>query len=326
MCLKNFAGVEEGESMGHTFDGIEELNNPLPKWWSTFFLLTIIWGFLYLAFYPGVLGSNWNGLLGWKSSNQDVVSLEDSKAQAEANLKSDSGFLVEYDREVSRAEENYGKIFAKYATHSIEEIASAKNEEITFDTSDLEALSAEQVALVERSEALKVGQRLFLQNCAQCHGSDARGTTGFPNLTDDDWLYGHSPEAIKYTLMEGRKAQGMIAWESMLGGEEGVKDVAAYVISLSGREAKEGNATAGEAKFAMCQACHGANGQGSAAMGIDLGAPALNDNIWLYGGSERAVQASIKNGRAGVMPAWKDILGEEKIHVVSAYVYSLSQK
>lgn len=325
-CLQNFAGVEEGESMGHTFDGIEELNNPLPKWWSTFFLLTIIWGFLYLALYPGVLGSNWNGLLGWKSSNQDVVNIEDSKAQAAANAEDGSGILVEYDREVARANETYGKIFAKYATYSMEEIAAAKDAEIDFDARDYDSLTADQQALVDRSEALKVGQRLFLQNCSQCHGSDARGTTGFPNLADNDWLYGHSPEDIKYTLIAGRKAQGMIAWGSMLGGEEGVKDVAAYVLSLSGRDAKEGNAEAGKAKFAMCQACHGANGEGSAAMGIDLGAPRLNDNIWLYGGSERAVQESIRNGRAGVMPAWKDILGEEKIHVISAYVHSLKEK
>ncbi|QOL25044.1 c-type cytochrome [Thalassotalea sp. LPB0316] len=323
-CLKNFAGVEEGESMGHTFDGIEELNNPLPKWWSTFFLLTIIWGFLYLALYPGL--GNFAGLLGWKSSNQGITSIEESKQLTEERLAEGSGVLVQYDREVAQANETFGKIFAKYATYSIEDIAAAKSEEIDFDTRDYDALSAEQQALVDRSEALKVGQRLFLQNCSQCHGSDARGTTGFPNLTDDDWLYDHSPAGIKYTLMEGRKAQGMIAWGTMLGGEEGVKDVAAYVLSLSGRDAKEGNAEAGKAKYAMCQACHGASGEGSAAMGIDLGAPRLNDNIWLYGGSERAVQESIRNGRAGVMPAWKDILGEEKVHVISAYVHSLKEK
>jgi len=298
MCLKNFAGVEEGESMGHTFDGIEELNNPLPKWWSTFFLATIIWGFGYLLLYPGL--GNWEGLLGWKSSNQGILNLAESKAKTEEYLKDGSTVLVQYDREMQDADEKYGPIFEAYAARSIEDLAS--------DT-----------------EALKVGQRLFLQNCSQCHGSDARGTTGFPNLADKDWLYGGSPEAIKDTLLYGRKANGMMAWETALGGEQGVKEVAAYVMSLSGRETDPELTAAGKTKFAMCAACHGSEGQGSLAMGIPLGAPNLSDNIWLYGGSKRAIEASIKNGRSGVMPAWKNILGEEKVHVISAYVYSLSQ-
>ena len=126
--------------------------------------------------------------------------------------------------------------------------------------------------------------------------------------------------------MHGRKANGMMAWSAALGGEQGVKEVAAFVLSLSGREVDTAAAAAGKVKFAMCAACHGSDGKGSAAMGIDLGAPNLTDNIWLYGGSERAVQASIANGRAGIMPAWDKILGEQKIHVISAYVYSLSQE
>ncbi|WP_286261802.1 cytochrome-c oxidase, cbb3-type subunit III [Thalassotalea atypica] len=298
-CLRNFAGVDEGEPMDHTFDGIQELNNPLPRWWSIFFLVTIVWGFVYLALYPGL--GNFAGLLGWKSSNQDVMTLEDSKAQSLANLQAGSGVLVEYDREVARANEKYGPIFAAYAERDIADLATDE-------------------------DALKVGQRLFLQNCAQCHGSDARGTTGFPNLTDNDWLYGGSGADIKHSVLAGRKANGMMPWKAALGGDNGVNDVAAYVLSLSGRSASVGDAQAGKEKFAMCIACHGDKGQGSDAMGIALGAPALNDNIWLYGGSEKAVQQSIRNGRAGVMPAWKDILGEEKVHVISAYVYSLSQK
>jgi cytochrome c oxidase cbb3-type subunit 3 len=118
----------------------------------------------------------------------------------------------------------------------------------------------------------------------------------------------------------------MMAWSAALGGEQGVKEVAAFVLSLSGREVDTTAAAAGKVKFAMCAACHGSDGKGSAAMGIELGAPNLTDNIWLYGGSERAVQASIANGRAGIMPAWDKILGEQKIHVISAYVYSLSQE
>lgn len=295
-CLTNFAGVEEGESMGHTFDGIEELNNPLPKWWSTFFLVTIVWGFGYLLMYPGL--GNYKGLFGWTSSNQSVMNLEDSKAQAE--YAKANGLIVQYDMEVKAADARFGPIFEAFAAQSIEELAGDE-------------------------KALKVGQRLFLQNCSQCHGSDARGTTGFPNLADKDWLYGGSPEAIKHSILEGRKAQGMIGWESMLGGDQGVKDIAAYVISLSGREVNAESAEAGKEKFAMCAGCHGADGTGSTAMGIPLGAPNLTDNIWLYGGSPRVVEQSIRHGRAGVMPAWKDILGEEKVHVISAYVYSLSQ-
>ena len=297
MCLKNFAGVEEGESMGHSFDGIEELNNPLPKWWSTFFLFTIIWAFGYIALYG--LGS-WTGVLGWKSSNQGILNLAESKSKTLEYLNKDSGVLVQYDREVAAADAKFGPIFEAYAARSIEDLA----------TDD---------------EALKVGQRLFIQNCSQCHGSDAHGTTGFPNLTDKDWLYGGSPEVIKETIMNGRIASGMMAWAGAIGGEQGVKEVAAYVTSLSGRSVNADLAKAGKAKFGLCAGCHGPDGQGSLALGLPMGAPNLSDNTWLYGGSQRAIEESIRNGRAGVMPPWKDILGEEKVHLVSAYVYSLSQ-
>ena len=153
----------------------------------------------------------------------------------------------------------------------------------------------------------------------------SHGTTGFPNLTDKDWLYGGTPAVIKETIMNGRIASGMMAWEGALGGDQGVKEVAAYVISLSGRSVDPELAKAGKAKFALCAACHGPDGQGSLALGMPMGAPNLTDNVWLYGGSKRAIEESIRNGRAGVMPPWKDILGEEKVHLISAYVYSLSQ-
>jgi cytochrome c oxidase cbb3-type subunit 3 len=139
-------------------------------------------------------------------------------------------------------------------------------------------------------------------------------------------LYAGDAETIKQSILHGRNANGMMAWGAALGGDQGVKDVAAYVLSLSGREVDVASAAAGKDKFAMCAACHGPDGKGSASMGIPLGAPNLTDNIWLYGPSVRAVESSIKNGRSGVMPAWKDILGEQKVHVISAYVYSLSQK
>ncbi|WP_440877285.1 cytochrome-c oxidase, cbb3-type subunit III [Thalassotalea sp. PLHSN55] len=295
-CLKNFAGVKEGESMGHTFDGIEELNNPLPSWWSWFFGLTILWGFAYFVIYG--LG-DWKGVTNWKSANQDVTSLADSKAQMIAARE--NGIIVQYDREMDAAEAKYGPIFEAFAKRSIEDLATDK-------------------------DALKIGQRLFLQNCSQCHGSNASGTTGFPDLTDNAWLYGGTPEAIKESILNGRKATGMMAWEGALGGEQGVKEVAAYVISLSGRSVNPDLAEAGKAKFGLCAGCHGADGKGSLAMNLPLGAPNLTDNIWLYGGSQRVIEESIRNGRAGVMPPWKDILGEEKVHLISAYVYSLSQK
>jgi cytochrome c oxidase cbb3-type subunit 3 len=181
-----------------------------------------------------------------------------------------------------------------------------------------------QPNVVLKVEPYKVGQRLFLQNCALCHSSDGRGSNKFPNLTDNDWLYGGTPEKIKETLMHGRVAVGMAAWGPALGGEQGVQEVAQYVLKLSGRKVNDKMADAGKAKFGLCAACHGANGKGGLANGLATGAPNLTDNIWLYGGSKRAVEESIRNGRAGVMPAWKDVLGEDKIHVISSYVYRIS--
>lgn len=288
--MKNYADVEEGENMGHEFDGISEINNPLPGWWTKMFWVTAVWAIYYLAAYPGI----WGGFLNWTSSNQDVMSLADSRAKTEqrADLK------VEYDREVRYADEKFGPIFKAYAAKDVD-------------------------ALMADPKALEVGQRLYLQNCSQCHGSDARGGTGFPNLTDNDWLYGGSFAKIKETLILGRKA-AMPGWEASFG-EQGIKEVTAYVLSLSDRGGLDpALVEAGKAKYAVCAACHGADGKGSLAHNLPFGAPNLTDNIWLYGGSERAVIETLTYGRNGVMPAWKDILGEDKIHVISAYVYSLS--
>ncbi|WP_035012740.1 cytochrome-c oxidase, cbb3-type subunit III [Catenovulum agarivorans] len=291
--MKNYAGVEEGKSMGHEFDGIEELNNPLPGWWTKMFWLTAVWAVYYLLAYPGL--GNYQGFLGWKSSNQGITSLEESRAAVE-QAKAE-GYRVQYDQEMVKAQETFGPIFEKYASQDIH-------------------------ALVKDEEALEIGKRLYLQNCSQCHASDARGGVGFPNLTDNDWLYGGSPEKIKETILHGRKA-AMPGWIDSLG-EDGIKQVTAYVISLSGREVDAGLAKAGEAKFGVCAACHGADGKGSVAHNLPFGAPNLTDDIWLYGGSERAITETLTHGRAGVMPAWKDILGEDKVHLISAYVYSLS--
>ena len=293
--LKNYTGVKEGESCGHEFDGIEELNNPLPKWWTYMFFATFIWSVYYLAAYPGL--GNWEGLGKWTSSNQGITSLAESKEATEQALA--NGENVQLDQEFIAADERFGPIFESFAKQDIE-------------------------TLVKDEKALEIGQRLFSQNCAQCHGSDARGGQGFPNLTDNDWLYGGTPDKIKETLLYGRVA-AMPPWGDALG-EQGIKEMTAHVLSLSGRTVNQKDAAAGAAKFAMCAACHGADGKGSVAHNLPFGAPNLTDNIWLYGGSKRAVEETLINGRAGVMPAWKDILGEDKVHLLTAYVYSLSKE
>lgn len=294
---KNNTGVEEGESMGHSFDGIEELNNPLPKWWSYMFYISIVFALIYLALYPGL--GNYKGLLGWTSSNQSIGRENGIKADSEAAivLAKEEGRWVQYDQEVMRADEKYGPIFKAYAETPLDE-------------------------LVNNEEALKVGGRLFLHNCSQCHGSDARGSKGFPNLTDGDWLYGGDLATIKTTIMNGR--HGMMPPKGGLPIEDSeIKGLAEYIVKLSGRDHDEALAAQGQGSFMKgCFACHGMDGTGNKMMG----APNLTNNMWLYGGSRGAIEETILNGRSGVMPAWKDVLGEEKVHVITAYVYSLSNK
>ncbi|MGA8005743.1 MAG: cytochrome-c oxidase, cbb3-type subunit III [Burkholderiales bacterium] len=177
------------------------------------------------------------------------------------------------------------------------------------------------VALSKNPDALAIGQKLFLNNCAQCHASDGGGSRGFPNLTDDDWLYGGDPKTIEQTITDGRNGV-MPPWGPVLGAD-GVKDVASYVISLSGGAADSIRVARGREIFAKtCIACHGPEAKGTQA----LGAPNLTDKTWLYGGGEPTVIETITNGRNGHMPAWKDILGPAKIHLLTAYVYSLSHQ
>lgn len=297
-CTRDKMGMEDGAPTGHTFDGISELNNPLPKWWSYLFVFMVVFSLFYLALYPGL--GNFKGLLGWTSSNQYVYSKEEFNEAAEEARE--QGLLVQYDREMVKADEVFG----------------AKFRELAYEPGSENYLPIPVIA--KNEDATQVGQRLFLQNCAQCHGSDARGGRGFPNLTDDAWLWGGEPEQIKHTLMHGRQG-AMPGWEDALG-DDGVQEVVSYVLSLSGRKVDPIEAKKGEARFAVCAACHGADGTGNTA----LGAPNLTDDIWLYGGSRAAVEDSVRHGRNGVMPAWKDILGEDKIQLLSAYVYSLSNK
>jgi cytochrome c oxidase cbb3-type subunit 3 len=164
-----------------------------------------------------------------------------------------------------------------------------------------------------------MGQRLFLTYCIQCHGSDAGGRPGYPNLTDKNWLWGGTPEAIKASITNGRTAV-MPAWEPVIGAD-GVEQVTEYVQSLSGRKVDEAMAAKGKDIFTTnCAACHMPDGTGMQA----LGAPNLTDTTWLYGGSEGVIRQTIKAGRNGKMPAHKELLGEDKIHLLAAYVYSLS--
>jgi cytochrome c oxidase cbb3-type subunit 3 len=175
-------------------------------------------------------------------------------------------------------------------------------------------------ALAKDPEAMATGQRLFLNHCAQCHASDGGGSRGFPNLTDKDWLWGGTPEAIKMTITEGR-AGVMPPWGPVLG-EQGAKDVAHYVMSLSGLASDSLRVARGKPLFAQnCVACHGPEGKGNPA----LGAPDLTDKTWLYGAGEAVIIETIVKGRNNQMPPHKNILTAEKIHLLTGYVYSLSQ-
>jgi len=173
--------------------------------------------------------------------------------------------------------------------------------------------------LAGNPQAMAVGERLFANNCATCHGADARGSKGFPNLTDTDWLYGGTPERIKETITQGR--QGMMPpMAAAVGNAEDVRNVANYVLSLSGSPHNSIARDIGRPKFAACAACHGADGKGNTT----LGAPNLTDMVWLHGWGEDAIVAMVNNGKTNVMPAHGERLSAEQIHVLTAYVWGLS--
>ncbi len=200
----------------------------------------------------------------------------------------------QYEGEQAKAAEDYGPLFAKYAAM------------------DIPAVAADP-------QAREIGQRLFLNYCSQCHASDARGGRGFPNLTDKDWLYGGDPATIEATITSGRN--GIMPPLGQMLGDEGVKNAANYVLSLSGSPHDAALATKGKETFAtICAACHGADGKGNPA----LGAPNLTDQTWLYGGSEKTIAETIRLGRNNKMPAWGEFLGPAKVHLLAAYVWGLS--
>ncbi|MEP6483152.1 MAG: cytochrome-c oxidase, cbb3-type subunit III [Rudaea sp.] len=258
------------DTTGHIWDeDLTEYNHPLPLWWLGMFLISVIFGAIYLVFYPG-LGSN-KGTLGWTSNKEVAADL------AENNRKLETVFAQFRDKPIETLEVN--------------------------------------------QKALDVGHNVFVNNCAACHGSDARGAKGYPNLTDIDWLYGGQADQVLTTILKGRNGV-MPAWGAVLG-DSGVDEVANYVLSLSGRKVDDKLADAGKVRYAtLCIACHGVEGKGN----ILVGAPNLTDEIWLYGGSVEDVKTSIRNGRSGKMPTWEAILGPDRARLVAAWVLAQSQQ
>ena len=275
---KGMRKEETSETTGHDYDGIQEIDNPLPQWWVYMFWATIVFGFGYLGLYG--LG-NFNGLLTVEVDGEQVTWTSTNQWKAEVQA---------FEKEIA-------PLYAQYSSTPVEQ-------------------------LVSDQKALQTGQRLFKSNCSVCHGSTAKGARGFPNLTDNDWLYGGSPDAIKTTITNGRRG-AMPAWGAILG-EEGVKEMTAYVRQLGGLKHDEAKAAAAAPKYMQnCAMCHGTDGKGNQMMG----APNLTDDVWLYGGSSKDIAFTLRNGRNGNMPAHKEILGsnaEAKIHLLTTYVYSLS--
>lgn len=257
----------ENRTTGHVYDGIEEFDNPLPRWWFNLFIITFVFAGVWLVLYPG-LGS-FPGILGWTSTGE-----------------------LTRDQEIAKA--TYEKSYGVFREMSVDE-------------------------LVYDNRAMKMGTRLFADNCAVCHGADGGGNYGFPNLTDKDWLYGGTPEAIKATITNGRSGN-MPAWGGVLG-EAKMVDLTEHVLSLSGQEHNAKAAANGAVLFKQnCASCHGADAKGMHS----AGAPNLTDTTWLYDGTREGILQTLRNGRANQMPAQHDKLVSDKIHVLTAYVYSLS--
>ncbi len=256
------------ETTGHTHDGIQELDNPLPMWWVYMFVLSTVFAVGYLIWYPGL--GNVEGTAGWTSAG-------------------------ELEAAQQRHDERFAPIFASLAALSPEEMAADRT-------------------------ASQVGRRLFLNHCSTCHGTGAQGGFGFPNLTDGEWLYGKSLEAVEHTILNGRVAI-MPPWGPALG-DDGVRNVTEYVLKLAGRDHDAAAAAAGEGQYAtFCVACHGADGAGNTMLGY----PNLNNDNWLYGGEREQIAFTIRHGRNGNMPAHRDILGEDKARVLAGYVLTLDQ-
>ena len=275
------------DTTGHEWDGIKELDNPLPRWWLWIFYLTIIWGIGYIIYYPAIplLETNTRGLSQMTNRKALRAELEAVRAQRAKQLAA------------------------------------------------LENKSLEEIIKDEKAFAFarRMGAAAFKVNCVQCHGAGAQGGFGYPNLNDDEWIWGGTLKAIHYTIANGirynpdtnedTRQSEMPAFGEQLTPEQ-IDQVAEYILKLSGRKHDPKKAAAGEKIYkeeAGCNGCHGDNGQGMA----ETGGPALNNRIWLYAGDKEALKAQISKPKHGVMPAWKGRLDPATIKALTIYVYSL---
>lgn len=283
MSEKHIDEVTGVETTGHEWDGIRELNNPMPRWWLWTFYLCIIWAIGYVIAYPAIplINGATPGLLGYSSRADVVAELADAKVAQ-------------------------GALLEKIAATPVADIAG-----------DRELL---QFAIAGGSSAFKV-------NCAQCHGSGASGSAGYPNLNDDDWLWGGTIDQIYQTIAHGIRFEAdddthiseMPGFADMLEPEQ-INQVAAYVVSLSDTPSDAALVAPGQEVYVdNCAACHGDNAEGV----IDFGAPRLSDGIWLKGSTEAQIVAQIRNPKHGVMPAWVDRLGEPVVKQLAVYVHTL---
>ncbi len=269
---------------GHEWDGIQELNNPLPRWWLWVWYATIVWAVIYWILYPSwpLISSATPGILGWNSRSSVAVQIDDLKA-----LRAESA--------------------AKLADASLQQIEQTP-------------------ALLDLARAQ--GRVAFADNCAPCHGSGAGGAVGYPNLNDDDWLWGGTLAQINQTINYGARSGDTEAHQGNMPafGRDGIltradiSAVADYVRTLSGLQQPGADQAKGKALFAAnCAACHGDEGKGN----IELGAPNLTDGIWLYGSDKETIMTGIYNGRGNVMPAWHTRLDPTTIKALTVYVHSL---
>ncbi len=280
MSQKEIDEISGVATTGHEWDGIKELDNPMPRWWLWTFYATIFWALVYTIAFPAwpLVSSATSGVLGWSSRGA---------LQEELNAA-----------EVARSE------FA-------EAIATLPIEEILADDS-------------LRTFAISAGSAAFKVNCVQCHGSGAEGFPGYPNLNDDEWLWGGTPEDIRATIAHGIRFAGdddtriseMPAFADILGRQE-INDVVQHVLALSGDGDLAGPGA--EIYADQCAACHGDTGKGDPM----LGAPDLTDAIWLYGSSPAEIARQVRQPRHGVMPAWQARLGERAVKELAVYVHSL---
>lgn len=324
--LRSKPVLDEDETTGHSYDGIREFDKPLPKWWLVIFFGTMIWGLGYFVLFPAIQPNIWKGVTTVEVDGQQVpwTSANELNSQLQANNRV---FIENFEQNIlaNAGASEATAILAKLSDLQAQRKTNEKNEDLQKQIDEQITLLAPYVdKLAADPEAQKAGNRLFLQNCALCHGSNAKGSVGYPNLTDNDWLYGGTADQILLTIHNGRVG-AMAAWQKQLG-ESGVRAAAEYVLKISGNQndytLDEAKVVQGKAIFEQnCVLCHGADAKGLTAMG----APNLTDDIWLFGGDRETIRTTIRHGRSGVMPEWQSKLGNERVMLLAAYVRSLSQ-